>query len=93
MREILYVLAMLPCLLLAGCVENGRINPSVQLPHAPSYYLACFKKLTPIPVSDLTREKVVELVAELRRSELAKSQCGKDLLAWYETVRASYGRR
>ena len=65
-------------------------KPGVALPRAPAYYLACFNKLTPIPAEDLTRSKVVELVAQLRKSELAKSRCGKDLLAWYDKVSSSF---
>jgi hypothetical protein len=54
--------------------------------------MACFHKLTPIPEKDLNREKVIQLIAELRRSEVRKSQCGKDLLEWYDTVRLAYGQ-
>ena len=75
-----------------GC--NPRVQKAtVNLPHTPSYYRACFSKLTPIPIGTLTRQKVVRLVAVLRRSEKAKSQCGKDLLAWYDTVRLTYAKK
>lgn len=67
--------------------EPGKPAVTVNLPKPSAYYLACFNKLTPIPTSDLTREKVILLVAELRKSEKAKSQCGKDLLDWYERIR------
>lgn len=73
-----------------GCDPKGAIPPGVKLPHAPTHYLACFKQLTPIPVESLTRDKVVRLVAELRKSELAKSRCGKDLLDWYARVQTAY---
>lgn len=74
----------------AGCQTKGHPALGVALPHAPAYYEACFKKLTDIPTGTLTRSKVVVLVAELRKSELAKSRCGKDLLAWYGTVVKAY---
>jgi len=77
---------------LAGCVTNGTSGHSVKLPEAPGYYAACFTKLTNIPATNLTRDRVIKLVAELRRSELRHSQCGKDLLAWYATVRTAYGK-
>jgi len=74
-----------------GC-QPQTPSAKVGLPAAPAHYVACFKKLTDIPVGSLTRDKVVQLVAKLRHSELAKSQCGKDLLAWYATVKTAFGR-
>lgn len=73
---------------LAGCVmqEAGKPDVSIALPKAPSYYMACFKQLTPEPTGSLTRDRVVKLIAQLRQSEKRKSQCGKDLLAWYAVV-------
>lgn len=80
-------------LCLAGCVfEAGKPDVSVSLPKAPGYYLTCFSQLTDKPVGTLTRDKVVKLIAELRQSEKRKSQCGKDLLRWYDTVRVAYGK-
>jgi|SRR5581483_3750781 len=77
--------------LAAGTGCDPKIVPAgVKLPHAPAHYAACFSKLTAIPIGSLTREKVIELVARLRQSELAKSRCGKDLRDWYDTVRVAY---
>lgn len=73
-----------------GCDQKAAFPPGVNLPHAPSHYLTCFKSMTTIPVESLTRDKVVRLVADLRKSELAKSRCGQDLLDWYARVRAAY---
>ena len=77
---------------LVGCVVDnpGKPSVSVSLPNAPAYYSRCFAELTTIPQSKLTRDKVVILVAQLRKSEKRHSKCGKDLLAWYETVRTAY---
>ena len=79
---------------LVGCmVDNpGKPSVSVSLPKAPAYYERCFAELTDIPVGTLTRDKVVILVAELRRSEKRHSKCGRDLLRWYETVRSGYAK-
>lgn len=96
MREIVRIAALaLLCLSLGGCIisQPGKPDISVQLPKAPDYYRACFAALTKEPVGSLTRERVVVLVAQLRQSEKRKSQCGKDLLAWYETVRVAYAKR
>jgi hypothetical protein len=87
------VVAMLS-LGLSGCIlEPGKPDVSVQLPKPPSYYWQCFHKLTPTPRGELDRAMVVKLVAELRQSEKRKSQCGKDLLAWYDTVSLAYAKK
>jgi len=77
---------------LYGCVTNGNAGAGTKLPKAPAYYMSCFNKLTDIPAGTLTRQDVVRLVAKLRNSELAKTRCGKDLLAWYDQVRTSFAR-
>jgi hypothetical protein len=77
---------------LSGCKEQDAPDVSVQLPKAPEHYAACFDKLTDIPREKLTRSLVVKLIGELRQSELRKTQCGKDLLDWYDRVRLAYGR-
>jgi hypothetical protein len=77
----------------AGCQHKGHPGLGVTLPKAPAHYEACFKKLSDIPTGTLTRSKVVALVAELRKSELAKSRCGKDLLAWYSAVQKAYKKK
>lgn len=79
-------------LTLTACQHKNVPPPvaTISLPKAPEYYAQCFKKLTPIPLETLTRADVVRLAAELRRSELRHSKCGKDLLKWYATVRAAY---
>jgi hypothetical protein len=85
------LLLLLTAGVVPGCDPKGAVPPGVVLPHAPAHYAGCFKQLTTIPISSLTREKVVLLVAELRKSELAKSRCGRDLLDWYGRVRVAYG--
>jgi len=94
MKHLLKIAPLLLLTLTAGVIpscQNGAFPPGVKLPHAPSHYLTCFKSMTTIPVESLTRDKVVRLVADLRKSELAKSRCGQDLLDWYDRVRVAYG--
>ena len=79
-------------LALAGC-KTGGLDVSVKLPHAPQYYAACFNELTDVPIETLTRDRVVRLVADLRRSEKRLSRCGHDLLKWYDTVRLAYAKK
>lgn len=90
----LFKVAPILCLLLTAGIGDGCEKqiapPGVNLPYAPQHYVDCFNKLTPIPIKTLDKQMVVKLIADLRRSELAQSQCGKDLLAWYDKVRVAY---
>jgi hypothetical protein len=64
-----------------------------KLPHPPSYIVQCFEKVTQVPTENLqTREQVMHLITNLRRSEVNKHRCGKDMLTWYDQVRRTYGR-
>ena len=91
--RLLFKLAIAPALVV-GALALAGCDPQVgvKLPHAQQYYVTCFNKLTTIPLGSLTRDKIVQLVAQLRHSELRKSQCGKDLLGWYAKVSAAYGK-
>lgn len=79
--------------LVAGCNEDDLPEPRVKLPHAPAYYVACFKKQVKIPDRDLTRAETVQLIASLKRSDLNKSECGRGVIAWYDSVVSAYGGR
>ena len=49
---------------------------------------ACFARLVPEPkAGGMTKAQVYVLVAQLRRSELEKAQCGARALAFYDTLR------
>jgi hypothetical protein len=91
----LFVALSILCLGLAGCIlsQPGKPDISVALPKPPDYYRACFAALTKEPAGTLTRERVVTLIAQLRQSEKRKSQCGKDLLAWYSAVQVAYAKK
>jgi hypothetical protein len=46
---------------------------------------ACFTTMVPKPPKgEITRQQAYNIIAALKRSELAKSQCGKRLIAFYE---------
>jgi hypothetical protein len=63
-----------------------------KLPHPPSYIVKCFEAVTEVPTESLkTRQQVLNLISTLRRSEVAKHRCGKDMLTWYDKVRRTYG--
>lgn len=82
--------ALLLLLLLVGCQTDSE-DVSVKLPSIPQYYIDCFKKEVKIPKGEpLTRDKIIHLIAEFVQSDRGKSQCGKDLVAWYNTVKKQY---
>lgn len=74
-------------MMLSGCGQSGpgvTGSISVHLPPAPGDVQACFSRLVKVPTGDtMSRQQVVKLVADLKQSELAKSLCGRRLLAWY----------
>lgn len=74
---------------LTACASSGG-KPS--LPPAPADIQVCFDRFVPRPkAGPLSKRAVARLIAELKKSELEKSQCGKRLLAWYEAQAKTYG--
>lgn len=70
---------------LTGCVHSGT---SASLGPLPADLKTCFDRIVPRPGqpgTELTRQQIWRLVGDFRKSEIAKSQCGKRLIAWYET--------
>lgn len=73
----------LAALMLTGCATSGVSR----LPMLPSGYLACFNQMVPRPPpGNLTQRQVFDLIAAFKRSDQAKSQCGRRLIAFYETL-------
>lgn len=76
---------------LAACATPRVEQPEApQLPPVPTHIRACFSGVTSLPAGDgWTSEVVAEVIAELRVSELAKTDCGRQLLAFYDELRNS----
>jgi hypothetical protein len=72
---------------MTACASSGRLaGDSVALAPVPADLRVCFARLVPPPPpGPLTKKQVIRLIGELKASELAKSRCGKRLIAWYET--------
>ena len=63
-----------------------------KLPRPPQYIVACFELVTTVKTENIkNREHVLRLISTLRRSEVKKHNCGKDMLKWYDKVRVTYG--
>jgi hypothetical protein len=73
--------------MLTACVTSSGAR--VDLPPMPADLPACFQRLVKAPTGKtLTQKQVFRLIADLRRSEVEKANCGARALAFYDDVRA-----
>ena len=80
---------LLAGLLLASCASM-RTAPPVKpdLPAVPTHIKNCFASTVTLPKDgEWDNAKVAEVIAKLRQSELAKTRCGRQLIAYYEDLR------
>jgi hypothetical protein len=79
---------------LTACDEFS--DRQVLLAAVPGDLRTCFGEVVapqlPPPGQPVTRRQIVELVGRLRESEVARTQCGRRLLAFYDTQRDVYNR-
>lgn len=74
--------------LLAACGSTRIVQaPPSPLPAAPDRYRECFAGTTVLPAGAWSAAMTADIVARLRVSELAKTDCGRDFLAWYEELK------
>lgn len=75
--------------LLAGCAAPEAPVVRPDLPAVPAHLRECFDGVTTLPSDNQwTSEVVGDVIATLRVSELAKTDCGRQLLAFYDDLRA-----
>jgi hypothetical protein len=68
---------------LTACVPSG--SNRIELPALSGEYDRCFAAKVPQPnPGNMSKKQVVALIASLKKSETAKSQCGKRLIKFYE---------
>lgn len=74
---------------LTACDDSGN---NFTLAPVPAELKTCFSNGVPVPKPGaMTRAQVADLIAQLKQSELQKSQCGRRLIAWYEAQAKVYG--
>jgi hypothetical protein len=81
-------------LMLTSCVSSTVSVKTAErqaLPPIPARLGGCFKTLTKIPIKDMTKREVAQLVARIRASEVRMSRCGRDIIQWYGGVRKDFG--
>lgn len=72
---------------LGGCVTSGSTS-SPSLAPIPGDIVTCFNSIVPAPKQDtLTKRDIVRLIGDLKKSEAAKSACGKRLIGFYDAQR------
>lgn len=76
-------------MMLSGCAGSGTYfqNKRLEMAEVPADLQTCFDNLVGMPTGAMTKKQVMNLLLEVRRSELEKSQCGKRLLKWVDGYR------
>lgn len=78
-------LCVLVTLTLTGCAAFGPTEPP--LPPLPADLGVCFERTVPAPAQGpITKEQVINLIADLKRSETEKTLCGQRLITFYESL-------
>lgn len=73
---------------ISGCATTPSPVIKPALPPVPSHIKICFAHTVELPSAhQWNSAKVAEVIARLRQSELSKTRCGKQLIAFYEDLR------
>lgn len=79
-------------LLLGGCDDPFAPPPDTQLPQLPAALRKCIEDARGVPLPDraLTVGEVERLWKTDRKTIVVQRQCGKQILAWYDTLRKGW---
>lgn len=81
---------MLPAFLLTSLGScAASIETTAQMPPIPEQLSGCFGPLTPLPEGEWSVQRTVSVVASLRRSEIRRTDCGNQLVTFYNGVRSA----
>ncbi|MER8421854.1 hypothetical protein NKG95_28935 [Mesorhizobium sp. M1423] len=74
-------------LTLSACATSGAKFAKPHYPELPADLRVCFETQVAPPSSGvMTKKRVIFLIAELKKSETEKNDCGKRLIAFYDNV-------
>lgn len=78
-------------MILTACVGSGtKIKPEA-LPSLSGEFSRCFNREVPAPnAGAMTKRQVITLIGALKKSEKAKSLCGKRLITFYDRLQKSH---
>lgn len=71
-------------LTLTGCATSGLVKPSY--PVLPADLRVCFNETVPAPKGPMSKGQVLNLIAALKESETAKTDCGARLISFYDSL-------
>ena len=78
---------------LSGCATSGRFA-APNYPVLPADLTICFTDDTLVPkpaAGTMDKKKVLLLIADLKASETSKTDCGRRLITFYETLATRSG--
>jgi hypothetical protein len=93
-KTVLLTVSACLLLMLTACDDRSADRQAI-LAAVPAHLRNCFGDVvTPrLPASGpISRRQIVTLVAQLRESEVARTQCGRQLLAFYDAQASVYNR-
>lgn len=87
-------LALFTALAAGSCEQNGRIPVNTLLPYVPAQYRTCAEReLSKFPSGTVSRAELVKLLADVRKDSVQFKGCAQGVIAWYDQVRKSYGKK
>lgn len=74
-------------LTLSGCATSGNRIVAPTYPELPADLRVCFSTtVAPPSAGVMTKKRVMNLIASLKKSESEKTDCGKRLIAFYDNL-------
>jgi hypothetical protein len=81
------IASALVALTLSGCATSGNRIVAPTYPELPADLRVCFStQVAPPAAGVMTKKRVIFLIAALKKSETEKTDCGKRLIAFYDSV-------
>jgi len=78
-------------LTLSGCATSGKFA-APNYPELPADLRICFNTIVAPPsVGPMTKKRVMLLIGAFKASETEKTDCGKRLIAFYDTLATRSG--
>lgn len=80
-------MSALLALTLSACATSGSRIVAPTYPELPADLRVCFETQVAPPSSGvMTKKRVMNLIASLKKSENEKTDCGKRLIAFYDNL-------
>lgn len=74
-------------LTLSGCATSGNRIVAPTYPELPADLRVCFSTtVAPPSAGVMTKKRVMNLIAALKKSETEKTDCGKRLIAFFDSL-------